>query len=269
MNITNFRLPVLIITATLITASCTTPKNITYMQGFNEGDVQAVASQRRITVQPDDKLSILVSSKDPQLAQVFNLMVSQLRSGQTNTSGTSGSGQNAAFTVSPDGTINYPVLGELHVAGLSRKELASMIEQKILERQLLKDPIVTVEFLNATVSILGDVRGPGEYPITRDNMNILQALSKAGDLQITGQRKNVLVVREENGKDVAYRVDLTDTKALMESPAFHLQQNDVIYVEPNNMAKRQSQVNGNNLLTPGFWMSIASFLASMSVLIFK
>ena len=100
-------------------------------------------------------------------------------------------------------------------------------------------------------------------------MNILQALSKAGDLQITGQRKNVLVVREENGKDVAYRVDLTDTKALMESPAFHLQQNDVIYVEPNNMAKRQSQVNGNNLLTPGFWMSIASFLASMSVLIFK
>ncbi|MDE7144300.1 MAG: polysaccharide export protein, partial [Muribaculaceae bacterium] len=141
--------------------------------------------------------------------------------------------------------------------------------QRLTAENLLKDPIVIVEFLNATVSLLGDVSSPGEYPIDRDNMTILQALGKAGDLQITGMRQNVLVVREENGKDVAYRLDLTDTETLMTSPAFYVQQNDVIYVEPNDTKKRQSTANGNTFLTPGFWLSIISFLTSMVVLILR
>ena len=175
----------------------------------------------------------------------------------------------SAFTVSPDGTISYPLLGTLYVAGMSRTEVARMLEDKLVKEGYLKDPVVTVEFLNATISVLGDVNAPGEYPITRDNMTILQALGKAGDLKITGMRKNVLVVREEEGKDVAYRLDLTDTKSLMESPAYHLQQNDVVYVEPNDYAKRQSVVNGNSVLTPSFWISIASFLSTIAVLITK
>lgn len=248
---------------------CVTPKNITYMKGFDEGMTQTVREMTRMKVQPDDKLSIVVSAKDPELAQVFNLTIAQLRAGQSIKNSSANNSQTAAFTVAPNGTINYPIIGTLHVAGLDRNELAAMIEHKLEAENLLKDPIVIVEFLNATVSVLGDVKSPGEYPIDRDNMTILQALGKAGDLQITGMRQNVLLVREENGKDKAYRLDLTDTAQLMESPAYYVQQNDVIYVEPNDTKKRQATANGNTFLTPGFWISIISFVSSMVVLILR
>lgn len=199
-----------VLIAVMLLSSCKTPKDIAYMQGFDQGDVQAVVSQRRITLQPDDKVSIVVSSKDPELARVFNLSVAQVRVGQDNVSSLTSNSQVSAYTVSPDGNIDYPLLGSLHVAGMSRMEVAKMIEAKLLKDGYLKDPVVTVEFLNATISVLGEVNSPGEYPISRDNMTLLQALGKAGDLKITGMRKNVLVVREENGKDVAYRLDLTD-----------------------------------------------------------
>ena len=161
------------------------------------------------------------------------------------------------------------MLGEIKVAGMSRHDIAKLIQNELRSSEQLKDAVVTVDFLNATVSVLGDVNRPGEYPIDRDDMNVLQAISKAGDLNITGDRKNVLVVREENGKDVAYRLDLTNTASLMQSPAFYLQQNDVVYVEPNNVKKRQATVNGNTVLTPSFWLSVASFLTTIVVLIIK
>lgn len=254
--------------AILAMPSCKTPKDITYMQGFEQGDVQAVRAQTRITVQPDDKLSILVTCKDPKLAEMFNLAIPQYRVGYTGRSFTN-TDYTAAYTVTPDGNINYPVLGKLHVAGLSRAQVADLIRNKIEQQELLKDPTVIVEFMNATISIIGDVASPGEYNIDRDNLTILQALAKARDLQITGMRKNVLVVREENGKDVAYRLDLTDTKSLMESPAYHLRQNDVVYVEPNNMKKRASTSSGSTVATPTFWISIASLLTTAAAVFIK
>lgn len=254
----------------LLATSCTTPKDITYMQGLENGEIQAVKEQRRITVEPDDELGIVVSSKDPELSEVFNLPVAQRRIGMgSGSSSSSGSGATGAYTVSPDGTINFPLVGQLEVAGKTRAQVAKLIEQELMGRGLLKDAVVTVTFFNATISVLGDVSSPGEYKIDRDNLTILQALSKAGDLNITGQRKNVLVVREEKGKDVAYRVDLTDTRNLMQSPAYYMQQNDVVYVEPNDTKKRQATVNGNTVLTPSFWLSVASFLITVSMLVFK
>ncbi len=246
---------------------CVTPKNITYMQGFKDGMTQNVREVSRLKIQPDDKISITVSDKNPELAQAFNLVIAQSHVGQVGAS--SSNGQTAAYTVFPDGTINFPTLGRLHVTGLNRVELSQLIEQKLIETGQLHDPIVIVEFMNAKVSILGDVSSPGEYNIDRDNMTLLQALSKSHDLQITGMRNNVLVVREENGKDVAYRVDLTDTSNLMESPVYYLQQNDVIYVEPNNTKKRQSTANGNSVMTPAFWFSIVSFVTSLIFLFVK
>ena len=251
----------------IVNSSCSTPKDISYLQGLSDGQAQALASQRRLAVRPDDRLSIIVSSKDPELAQAFNLMVAQSRLGQTGTS-TSNS-QTSAYTVSPEGEISMPLVGTIEAEGLTRSELARQIESRIKAEGLLKDPVVTVEFLNAAISVLGDVESPGEYPIDRDNMTLLQALSKAGDLKITGQRRNVMVLRQEGDKEVSYFVDLTNPKSVMESPAYRIQQNDIIYVEPNNMRKRQSTINGTSVLTPGFWISIASFVASMSVLIFK
>lgn len=251
----------------LLLTSCATPGKITYMQGMFEGMPQEVRQQSRITVQPDDKLSIVVSSKEPALAQVFNLAIAQHRIG--NAALSDNNLQTAAFDVSPSGFINYPIIGEIYIAGLSRHEVARLIQKELISQNLLKDPIVTVEFLNATVSVLGDVSRPGEYPIDRDDLNVIQAISKAGDLNITGLRQNVLVVREKEGKSISYRLDLTDAASLFQSPAFYLRQNDIVYVEPNNMKKRQATINGNTVQTPGFWLSIASLLTTISVLIFK
>lgn len=253
----------------MLAASCSTPKDITYMQDFGDDAVQAVAQQKRITVLPDDKLSIIVSSKDPALAEVFNLAVAQTRVGQTSQGYKSSNNLISAYTVDPNGYIQFPVIGEIYVRGLQRSEVAEKIKDELIKSNMLKDPTVTVEFLNATISVLGDVKSPGEYAIDRENLNIMQALSKAGDLNITGKRENVLVVREENGQNRAYRVDLTNTAELMQSPAYYLQQNDIVYVEPNNMKKRESINNANTILTPTFWMSVASLLTTIGVLIFK
>lgn len=248
-------------------ASCTATRDITYMQGFNNDAVQAVREPRRLTIEPDDKISIIVSAKNPELAQVFNLAIAQVRLGASQTSSTTGANGVSAYTVDPNGDIHFPILGDIHVAGMTRQQVARDIEMMLVSRDQLKDPIVTVEFLNASVNVLGDVKSPGQYPIDKDNMTILQAISKAGDLNITGMRTNVLVVREENGEDRAYRLDLTDTQSLMQSPAYYMQQNDVVYIEPNETKKRQATANGNSFLTPGFWMSLISFVTTM-VLIF-
>ncbi len=247
------------------------------MQGFENGQqVSVVDAGKRITIKPNDKLTVLVSAKDPVLAEVFNLAVSQRQIGQ-NLSGastgvhrtSSNNAQTAYYTVNPEGEINFPVIGYIKVAGMHREELARYIEKRLADENLLKDAVVTVEFQNATFSILGDVKTPGEYAIDRDDLNIIQAISKAGDLDITGMRKNVLVVRKENGVETAYRLDLTDTKSIFDSPVYHLQQDDIVYVEPNAVKKRQSTPNGNNVLTPSFWISIASFLVTVAVLIVK
>lgn len=248
-----------------IFGACSTPQNIAYMQGLHNEQTRLLREQKRITVQSDDKLSIVVSSKDPVLAEVFNLAIAQHRVGNDNTNNQFAS----AYTVTSEGYIKYPIIGEIYIAGLSRNEVSNKIEEALIQKNLLKDPIVTVEFLNASVSVLGDVAKPGEYSIDKDNLTILQALSKAGDLNITGRRDNVLVLRNIDGVESSYRINLTDTTSIMNSPAYYIKQNDVIYVEPNNTKKRQANANGNTVLTPTFWMSVVSLLTTITALILK
>lgn len=264
----NFRKLLLLACIGLLLTSCKVPKDITYMQGFENNQTEAVAPPVRITVQPDDKLAIIVTSKDPELAVAFNLAIAQYRIG-TGTNGSTMESKAAAYTIDPDGYIDFPLIGKLKVIGLNRYGVAELIKNEILARGLVKDPVVTVEYLNAKISVLGDVANPGEYAIERDNMTLLQAIAMAGDLRITGNRKNILIVREENGKDIAYRVDLTDTKSLMESPAYYLRQNDVVYIEPNNTRKRQATETANVFYNPTVWVSVASVLASIAVIIFR
>lgn len=252
----------------LFVTSCSTPKNITYMQGLENGQTENINVARRFTAQPDDRLSIIVTSRDPRLADMFNLAVTQKVVGY-NTSSGSYNPSSASYTVNPDGTINFPVLGSIYVAGKSRSEISKDITDRLKSGDLLKDAVVTVDFLNAKIAVLGDVNAPGEYPVDHDNLTILQAIAKAGDLNITGMRENVLVIREEGGKDIAYRVDLTKTSELMSSPAYYLQQNDVVYVEPNPAKKRQATANGNTVVTPSFWLSVTSVLTTIAVLIVK
>lgn len=253
-----------------------TPKNITYVQDLEETMVIKNNARSAMKVQPEDKLSIIVHSKDPELAALFNLPVvsTNLRNmGVNNGSGSSirnytSSDGMASYTVSPDGTIDFPVLGTLHIAGMTRNEIAGFIKGELMGRNLIKDPTVTVEFLNSGVSVLGEVRSPGRYDMNRDNITILEALALAGDLTIQGKRENVKVIRESiDGTTRVYELDLTKGQQIMDSPGYYLTQNDVVYVEPTNYKKRETTVNGNSALSTGFWISAASLLTSIAVLV--
>ena len=256
--------------------SCGTPKGITYFEDFQTATEVETHARQMIKVRPDDKLQIVVSSKDPQLAALFNLptVTSRLGQGSAVYNGTNSNYNNATanegmscYTVDPEGNIDFPVIGELHVADMTRAEVAGFIKGELMGRNLIKDPTVTVEFINTGISVLGEVKKPGRYLMNRDQVTVLDAISMAGDLTIQGQRNNIRVVRREGDSTKVYIVDLTNGKELFASPAYYLQQDDIIYIEPNNYRKRETTANGNSTLTAGFWMSVLSVLTSVAVLI--
>ena len=160
-------------------------------------------------------------------------------------------------------------MGKVHIAGMTREEIAAKIKNELISQNLVKDPVVTVEFMNLTVSVLGEVTKPGRYNIDKDRMTLLDAIGMAGDLTVYGERNRVMVQREVEGKQQVYFVDLTSAKSLYSSPVYYLKQNDLVYVEPNKVKARQSTVNGNTIRSSSFWVSIGSLLTSILVLIVK
>lgn len=259
----------------LLLGSCSTPKNINYFQDVYTGTVIDPAKPLDIKVKPEDKLSIIVTTQDPALSQLFNLVTTQNRLGGTTSTtsqvgnmGGSGGGQMAYYTVNRMGNIDFPVLGELHIAGMNRYEVADYIKKRLTDRDLVKDPIVTVEFANTGISIVGEVASPGRYEFNKDQMTIVDAIAMAGDLKINASRSNILVMRKNfAGKQEGYRIDLTDMQSLANSPAYYLQQDDVIYVEPNDKLKRETTPNGNTPYTPAFWVSMGSFAMTIATLV--
>lgn len=249
-----------------VATGCSTPKDITYFQDVTEAVIPVQSEQGQIKIEPHDKLSIVVKSRNPEFSDMFNLTVNtnRLGGGQYSTSIDGMSN----YTVDQQGDIDFPLLGKLHVAGMTRGELAGYIKG-LLSNDMVKDAVVTVEFINTGFSVMGEVNRAGRYDFNRDKLNLLQALSIAGDLTIQAKRDNVLLMREVDGEMRSYRVDLTNMQETMKSPAFYLKQGDIIYVEPNDVKKRQATVNGNNLLSWGFWVSVASLAASVAVLIVK
>ena len=250
----------------LALASCNTSKKIVYFQDIQVNRPEAITEARDITVQPKDQISILVSSKDPQLAALFNLPRVQYRVGDNNMQNTNG--DVSGYTLDTEGYIDFPVLGRLYVAGMTKSEIASFIKKRLMDENLINDPVVTVEFMNLYYSILGEVNNPGKYMITKDQITLLEALSMAGDLTIYGKRDAVFVVREEDGQRVTHWVDLR-TQDLFHSPIYYLKQNDVIYVQPNKVRAGQSTINENSVKSVSLWLSIASFLTTLGVLLFK
>lgn len=236
------------------------------MQDIKVNQSEPVDSNNDLTIQPRDMLSIVVSSRDPELAALFNLPRISYQAGTNLTN--SVNNQISGYTVDPDGNIDFPNIGLVHIAGLTRSGVAELIKQRLTQGELLKDAVVTVDYMNLRFSVLGEVTRPGCFDINRDQITLFEALSQAGDLTIYGKRDRVFLTREENGQRTTWQVDLRSAD-LFRSPAYYVRQNDVVYVEPNKVRAGQSTVNANNVKSVSLWTSIASLLTSISVLIFK
>ena len=250
--------------ALLLLSSCATVKDIAYFQNKLVDHPEKIDKHAGIVIQPKDQLSIVVSSRNPELVAMFNLPVVSYQAGSEVVN--SGYQRLMGYVVDNDGKIDFPVLGPLEVAGLTRWELSEMIKNELLSQKLLTDAVVTVEFMNFKVSVIGEVTTPGTYNIQGDKVTILQALSMARDLTIFGERQNVSVIRERNGERVIYEVNLCDVD-LFKSPAYYLQQNDVVYVQPNENKARQSTVDDKSLRMTSIFVSGGSLIVSLATFI--
>lgn len=261
----------------LILASCSTPQNITYFQDAAALQNMALQAEQQFRLRPEDKINIIVNSSNPMLQQQFTLSTTSslnytLGASVTpvTTSGrASGSSQPIAYTVDEQGTIEFPVLGKISVLGKTRKEVAQYIQDRLIARDLVSDPIVTVEYVNLGINILGEVKTPGRINITKDKFTIIDAISAAGDLTINGLRENVMVTRQVDGVNKVYTIDLTNMQSVLQSEAYYLQQNDLVYVAPNAKRQREAEATGNTFNTPGFWMSLTSLAVTILTFLSK
>ena len=252
----------LVVCMAVFFTACTSTKKIIYLQDVVPLKQQEIEQKYEVIIHGDDLLAILVNSRDSQLALPFNMPMVSYQLG----SNTGGQQRVLGYLVDTNGNIDFPILGEIHVEGLTRMQLTELIKNKLIEGDLIKDPIVTVQFLNFKISVMGEVGRPGSFTISGDRITLLEALSMAGDLTIYGRRDRVGVIRENNGKRTILFHDLRSAD-IFNSPCYYLQQNDIVYVEPNKAKSGQSSINQNNSI--GVWVSVISLLTTIAVLIFK
>lgn len=236
----------------IIMASCTMQKQVVYFQDMPAGTQDTIQDTLLIRLQAGDKVDIRVSARDPEISSLFNLY------------GNTTSDKESGYTLDSHGDIMFPILGRIHVAGMGREELRDFITKELSDKQLVKDPVVTVAFNNLSVTVLGDAGSPSRVMIDKDYYTILDAMADFGDLKITGERRDVKVLRNTNGIIMAYEIDLTSAQSLYHSPAYFLQQNDVIYIHPNKKSTRQSTDNGSIAANPTFWISLVSSTLSLT-----
>lgn len=250
-----------------VLSSCDMQKKVVYLQDVGSNLTLTPAENSNIHVQSGDKIAIQVSSRTPELSNLFNLAVPYRYLGST--TGNS-QAQSAYYTVDSAGEIDFPIIGKVNVAGMTREQIAELIKSQLIQQDLLKDAVVTVEFGNLSFSVMGEVNVQGKYAIDKDQITLLEALSMARDLTINGNRNNVLVLRTQlDGTQTSYRVDLTNSQSLYSSPAFYIRQHDVIYVEPNKQRARQSDSASNTFQSPSFWISLTSLACTVILMIQK
>lgn len=249
----------------LLFSSCRTQEKVLYFQDVVNQETIATQTSTDIKFEPGDKMSIVVSSRKPELAAPFNLPMANVQAGSTSRVG---SNQISLYTIDSEGCVEIPVVGKVKIGGLSRSEATEKIQSALRDRELLIDAVVTINVYEQYISVLGEVKNPGRINVTQDNITILEALAQAGDLTIQARRDRILVLRKEGNETMPYYVDIR-SKDIMNSPVFYLSQNDVVYVEPNKVRTGQSTVNDNNVRAISTWLSISSFLVTLGVLIFK
>lgn len=240
-------------------AACKAPEKVLYLQDLNQPLEQALEQTGGMKIQKDDLLQINILANNPEVAKPFNLMAQISGMGTT-----SSNPEQTAYLVDASGNIDIPVLGRMTVEGLTTEEVKNAISKQLQEKNLIKDPVITVRILNFKVSVLGEVKNPGVVDVKGERITVLEALSKAGDLTIQGRRDHVAVIREVDGKRMVNYLDLK-SKDIFESPYYYLKQNDVVYVEPNN--GRTAQYRNNQVNNVGVWLSVLSSMMSVITLI--
>lgn len=249
----------------LIASSCSSKKNLSYFQdlsGINT-EVMGASYSGVISFRENDELSIIVSAADPQVAAQFNIVVpSKQSSAGLVTLSASEALQN--YVVDNEGNINFPILGKIKVSGLTKQELILKLESELSKS--IRNPIVNVKLVNLRVGVLGEVTAPGSFSFANQRVSVLDALAEAKDLTVYGNRRNVLIYRDnEDGMKRIIRMDLTKSDILF-SPDFYLQQNDIVYVEPNDAKQKESNVGARdqyNLSIIGTIVSVASIMIAL------
>jgi len=216
-------------------SSCGSRKNMVYLQP-DSTQINTLYEQYVPKIQTNDILTIVVSASDPKVTAPFNPLSSMANGNLTQQTDMA---LRPTYTVDDDGHVILPMLGKVHVAGLTRVQAIEKIRNEL--GQYIKDPGVNINFNNFRVSVLGEVARPGSFIMPTERVTVLEALGMAGDLTIRGVRENVMIIREVNGQKTTHRLDLTQQNTL-NSPYYYLAQNDVIYVEPN-----KSQINNSKL----------------------
>ncbi len=233
----------------LVLTSCVDTKNVAYFNTVTETTIASKTPVPESIIQKNDLLSITVSSLNPTSTEIFN---------PANASASTIGNANG-YLVSADGFIQFPILGNIKAEGLTKEQLKTEITKKLTERQLLKDPIVSIRFLNFRITVLGEVKTPSVVTVPNEKISLLEAIGMAGDLTIYAKRSNVLLIREEGGNKMLKRLNLNSDE-LLTSPYYYLKSNDIIYVEPDKTVVKASRSSINQS-----WISLG--LGSLSLLI--
>ncbi len=254
------RTKLLLMAALIAMASCTSYKKVPYLQNSSEIDTTIVSELPDMRIQPKDMLTITVSSEMPEAAIPFNLTVPTPMSAGNNGGKGSLTSQPAlqTYLVDNEGYIEFPTLGRLKVYGMTKGEVEEMIKEKI-KSNFTTPPIVTVRMANYTISVLGEVSSPNIYNISNERINVLEAIAMSGDLTLFGKRDNVKLIRENaDGTKNIVTLDLNDAN-IVHSPYYYLQQNDILYVEPNKAKARGADVSNMTSM----WFSATSLLMAV------
>lgn len=252
----------IIVCLALLFCSCNAQQRVLYLQDIESGSEITLPDNYQIRLKPLDQLTVVVNSKDPKLAQPFNSASSY--NSLSTTGGVTNATENSlqVFTVDNRGYITLPIIGQVKCAGLTRQELEAEIEKRISDSNYIAEPQVNVRFADLAITIIGEVNKPGRYDIKRDNISIFEALALAGDMTIYGNREDVAVIRQIDGKSVVTKLDIR-SKEVFESPCYYLEQNDIVIVSPNKYKAATAEINQNRT----FWISLASTGISLATLI--
>ena len=256
----------LIVTLSLVLSSCGSVKDVAYFQNSDYIDLSRSEYLYDARIMPKDVLTITVNTVNPEAAAPFNLVVRMTLTNNTQGSLSAGGGGSLqTYLVDNKGCIEFPVLGTLEVGGLTKSACEKMIHDKIMPYlNVNENPVVTVRMSNYKISVLGEVNRPGMFVVGNEKINILEALAQAGDLTIYGIRNKVKLIREDaKGRKEIHTLNLNDAD-IISSPYYYLQQNDIVYVEPNKVKARNSSVGQ----TTNLWFSGTSILISLATLLY-